>query len=132
MAFFMGDVVYLKVERNIRDERETNVLSDIDNVFKTISTNEITETLEKAKKQFKTIGYKIQSTNKLVDKKKFHPKKTILFKEFGVGFSTAIKKKFTDNFWVIYPVQIESTNGFMELVSFIQQKIEVSKNGREK
>ncbi|AUQ25093.1 hypothetical protein C1O30_08445 [Dickeya zeae] len=132
MMLFMGDLIDFKEKKLLKDAKKTNVLGDIDNFFRTVTTNEMIEMIKKVKDHFKKIGYKIQSTDKRIDKKKFQPKKTILFKEIGVGFSTTTKKKFTDDSWVIYPVQIESTNSFIELISFIQQKIEVSKDGGEK
>ncbi|MGY3094953.1 hypothetical protein [Pantoea agglomerans] len=128
----MENVIDFSKKKDIKDATKTNVLSDIDNAFTAISNSEIIETIDKVKNKFKTMGYKIQSTDKLVDKKKCLPKKTLLFKGLGIGFSATINKKFTDDFWVIYPVQIEPTNGFMHLSNFIQQKIEASKNGREK
>ncbi|EPH0494197.1 hypothetical protein OI909_10045 [Enterobacter asburiae] len=128
----MGNLIDFKEKKAKKDLKETNVLRDIDTVFRHVSTNELAETCAKAKDHFKSIGYIVQSSNKFIDKKKFPPKKTILFREINIGFSTTIKKKFTNDSWVIYPVQIEPVNGFIELVTFIQHKIEASKDGREK
>ncbi|WP_313537611.1 hypothetical protein [Pantoea sp.] len=76
----MENVIDFSKKKYIKDATKTNVLSDIDNAFTAISNSEIIETIDKVKNKFKTMGYKIQSTDKLVDKKKCLPKKTLLFK----------------------------------------------------
>lgn len=126
----MEKVVDFNREKLRRSKSKTDPLTDFDNQFKTLSSNEKLTIIKKAINHFKSIGYKVNSSEKSLDKKIFPAKKTILFKEKGIGFCTSIKKKFTGDSWVIYPIKIESVNGFVELVNFIQKKIEVDKDGR--
>lgn len=124
----MSNVIDFKEKKDQKDERSFDALTDFDSLFKSLSSNELNNIILKTKNHLKSVGYKPSSSDKSVDKKKFQPKKTILFRELNIGFSLSTKNKFTDDLWVIYPIEVKSGNSFIELVNFIQLKIEVSKD----